>query len=141
MKRIISVAAAAALIFCIAPVAQAKDEITVSGTLTELYTYYDTIEVSAYYPGEDGYHTNHRSIQLSGLVDEIVATQTRGGHADLLGKTIMLVTPDGERLIRKVDDRGCYKGRLDLLVECRTAMNEWGLVDCEVWVLEESDDE
>jgi len=38
-----------------------------------------------------------------------------------------------------VDDRGCYPGRLDLLVEDRAAMNAWGLVECEVWVLEEEE--
>ena len=135
MKRIITGIIAAALVFCFAPTAHA---VTVSGPLTKVFAYYDTVEISAYYPGEDGYHTNHRSVPLTELVDGIIATQTRGGHSELLGKTVMLVTPDGQKLIRKVDDRGCYRGRLDLLVEDHTAMSEWGLVDCEVWVLEES---
>jgi hypothetical protein len=117
---------------------QAKDSITVSGGLTDVYAWYGTVEVSAYYPGEDGENLNHSGAALSGLVDEIVATQTRGGHSELLGKTVMLVTPDGERLIRRVDDRGCYKGRLDLLVADAEAMNEWGLAECGVWVLEEA---
>lgn len=137
MKRIISCVAAAIIIFCTASIAKADNSITISGELTEVYTYYDTVEISAYYPGEDGYYSNHRSVALSELLDGIIATQTKGGHAELLGKTVMLVTPEGERLYRVVDDRGCYKGRLDLLVEDREAMNAWGLVDCEVWVLEE----
>jgi len=127
MKRFISCVAAAVVgITCAAPTARAGAN----------YTYYGTVEVSAYYPGEDGYYTNHRGAALDDLVDCIVATQTKGGHSELLGKTVVLVTPDGERLERVVDDRGCYKGRLDLLVADRQAMDEWGLVDCEVWVKE-----
>jgi len=141
MKRIISGIIIFIIIFCTTPAVLAADSVTIKGELTEVYTYYGTVEVSAYYPGEDGYHTNHRSVALADLVDEIIATQTRGGHSDLLGKTVMLVTPGGERLIRKVDDRGCYKGRLDLLVANRSAMNDWGLVDCEVWVLEEDNND
>lgn len=124
-------------------IAKASEEQIVYGQLTDIqsYYYYDTIKISAYYPGEDGYHKNHRGAKLTELVDGIIATQTKGGHSSLLGKTVMLVMPDGKTLIRKVDDRGCYRGRLDLLVKDHRAMTDWGLKDCEVWVLEESGDE
>jgi hypothetical protein len=137
MKRMIYITVAVAIMLISAARPAQAASMTVSGEVTDVYTYYDTVEISAYYPGEDGYHTNHRGAALSGLVDGIVATQTRGGHADLLGKTIMLVTPAGEQLIRKVDDRGCYRGRLDLLVADWAAMSAWGLAKCEVWAMEE----
>lgn len=115
----------------------ASDTVTVSGELTDVMTYYNTVEVSAYYPSEDGYDYNHRDVPLTSLVDDIIATQTKGGHSQLLGKTVVLVTPDGQQLTRKVDDRGCYPGRLDLLVENGASMDAWGLKFCEVWILEE----
>ncbi len=134
MKRLLC-AIAAALIICTITQAHATDVLVVSGPLTEVWAYYGTVEVSAYYPGECG-DVNHRGVDLSELAGEIIATQTKGGHAELLGKTVMLVTPDGETLIRKVDDRGCYGERLDLLVEDAAEMRAWGLAQCEVWVLE-----
>lgn len=117
-------------------VTQAASSIIVE-TEIEAWEYYDSITVSAYYPGEAGCNVNHRDVALSDLADTIVATQSSGGHSNLIGKTIKLVLPDGTELIRKVDDTGCMHGRLDLLVSDYDAMNAWGLKECEVWIYAE----
>ncbi len=94
--------------------------------------YVGNICVSAYYPYEDSYTNNFEGQPLDELVGEIVACPT---GSDLLGKEILILTPNGELIRRKVWDTGCKNGRLDLLVGSAGEMNSWGLQNCHIWVV------
>jgi hypothetical protein len=96
--------------------------------------YIGEVEFSAYWPHEDHYHNNFKGQPLTDLVDEIVACPT---GSDLLGREIMILTPDGQLLRRRVYDTGCKPGRLDMLVAGPEEMKDWGLKTCHVWVLSE----
>lgn len=93
--------------------------------------YAGNICVSAYYPNEDSFTHNFEGQPLEDLIGDIVACPT---GSDLLGKTIMIVSGD-QCLIRKVWDTGCAKGRIDLLVGNSRDMNNWGLRNCDIWVV------
>jgi hypothetical protein len=104
---------------------------------TELYDtegleYVGNICVSAYYPNEDSYTNNYKGQPLDQLVGDIVACPT---GSDLLGKTILIMT-DNQLIYRKVEDTGCMKGRIDLLVGSAGEMNAWGLRNCHIWVVD-----
>jgi hypothetical protein len=96
--------------------------------------YMGEITFSAYWPHEDHYHNNFKGQPLTDLVDEIVACPT---GSDLLGREIMILTPDGQLLRRRVYDTGCKPGRLDMLVAGADEMKDWGLMDCHVWIISE----
>jgi len=96
--------------------------------------YIGEVEFSAYWPHEDSYNDNFKGQPLTDLVDEIVACPT---GSDLLGREIMILTPDGQLLRRRVWDTGCKTGRLDMLVAGADEMKDWGLKTCHVWAIEE----
>lgn len=123
----------AVIVVAISSTAKAGDVIVVSGELQGVRTYYGEIEVSAYHPNEDSYTNNFKGQPLRELVGEIVAAPT---GSELIGKHIVIV--DGEReLHRRVWDTGCKKGRIDLLVEDGGSMQNWGLRDCGIWIVED----
>jgi len=93
--------------------------------------YVGSICVSAYYPHEDSYTNNFKGQPLDELVGDIVACPT---GSDLLGKTILIMV-DHQLIIRKVWDTGCKPGRIDLLVGNAKEMNNWGLHNCDIWVV------
>jgi len=105
-------------------------------TEPEPLTYIGKIEFSAYWPYEDSYNNNFKCEPLEGLVGEIVACPT---GSDLLGKDILIMY-DGVLIKRKVWDTGCKPGRLDLLVAGPGEMNAWGLRDCHVWIINETEE-
>lgn len=98
---------------------------------TNSLEYVGNICVSAYYPHEDSYTNNFKGQPLDELVGDIVACPT---GSDLLGKTILIMV-DHQLIIRKVWDTGCRKGRIDLLVGNAKEMNNWGLQNCDIWVV------
>jgi|GEM_PF-6974209 len=98
---------------------------------TNSLEYVGNICVSAYYPYEDSYTNNFMGQPLDELVGDIVACPT---GSDLLGKTILIMV-DHQLIIRKVWDTGCKKDRIDLLVGNAGEMNNWGLQNCDIWVV------
>ena len=98
---------------------------------TDSLEYVGNICVSAYYPYEDSYTNNFKGQPLDELVGDIVACPT---GSDLLGKTILIMV-DHQLIVRKVWDTGCKPGRIDLLVGSAKEMHNWGLQNCDIWVI------
>ena len=138
-KKIISLVAVLVLFFTTttahaqsADFASNESRIFMTGVSdTKNLEYVGSICISAYYPNEDGYTNNFKGQPLDELVGGIVACPT---GSDLLGKTILIMA-DHQLIIRKVWDTGCKPGRIDLLVSNAKEMNNWGLQNCDIWVV------